>query len=106
MQTVASESTSLPQMRKKSKSSYVMSIVLSYFCVIVDKLNMELQQYRASQVTHLSQALHRSASGITTNPGSIPGYVAAGYDRETHCPSVVRVKGGFDSTGCVCPIAL
>ena len=36
----------------------------------------------------------------STFPGSIPGCVGAGYDRETHetahnWPSVVRVKGGF-----------
>uniref|UniRef100_A0A8C7FH31 Organic solute carrier partner 1 n=1 Tax=Oncorhynchus kisutch TaxID=8019 RepID=A0A8C7FH31_ONCKI len=48
------------------------------------------------------------ASGVTTDPGSIPGCVAAGHDRETHqavhnWPSIVW--GGFDRPGCPCPIA-
>ena len=31
-----------------------------------------------------SEALHHSARGVTTDPGSIPGCVAAGCGRETH----------------------
>ena len=52
-----------------------------------------------------SKALHRSASCATRDPGSSPGSVAAGRDRETHVaahnwPSIVMVRGGFsDSCG-------
>ena len=38
--------------------------------------------------------------GVTTDPGSIPGCITTGRDRESHraahiWPSVVRVRGGF-----------
>uniref|UniRef100_A0A4W5MH67 Organic solute carrier partner 1 n=1 Tax=Hucho hucho TaxID=62062 RepID=A0A4W5MH67_9TELE len=53
-------------------------------------------------------ATDEEEDGITTDPGSIPGCVAAGRDRETHeavhnWPSVVWVRGGFDRLGCPCP---
>eukprot|EP00063_Salmo_salar_P069143 XP_014043978.1 PREDICTED: uncharacterized protein LOC106597293 [Salmo salar] len=56
----------------------------------------------ASRVAQRSKALHHSARGITTDPGSIPGCDAAGRDRKTHEAahnwlSVVQVRGGFGS---------
>jgi hypothetical protein len=47
-----------------------------------------------------SKALHRSARGITTDLGAIPGCITSGRDRESHkvahnWPSVIRVRGGF-----------
>ena len=49
--------------------------------------------------------------GVTKDPGSIPGCVAGGHDRETHeathnWPSIVWVTGGFSRSGCPCPILL
>ena len=44
-----------------------------------------------------SKALRRSARGVTTDPGSIPGCITTGHDREPHraahnWPSVVLVR--------------
>ena len=52
-----------------------------------------------------------SARVVTTDPGSIPGSVAADRDRKTHEAahnwlSVLRVRGGFGRLGCPCPIML
>ena len=44
-----------------------------------------------------SKALHLSTRGVTTDPDSIPGCVAAGCDRETH---EVRLTSGL-SEQCV-----
>jgi hypothetical protein len=55
---------------------------------------------RTSRVAQWSKALHHSARGVATDPGSIPGCVAASRNRETHeaahkWPSVIRVREGF-----------
>jgi hypothetical protein len=47
-----------------------------------------------------SKALHLSARGITTDPGSIPGCITTGPDQESQMvvhnwPRVVGVRGGF-----------
>jgi hypothetical protein len=44
-----------------------------------------------------SKALHLSAKGVTTDPGSIPGCITTGSDWQSHTaahnwPSVVRVR--------------
>jgi hypothetical protein len=57
--------------------------------------------FDGSRVVQQSNALHLSARGVTTDPGSIPGCVTTGHDQETHraahnWPSIVRVMGGFD----------
>ena len=46
-----------------------------------------------SWVKQWSKALHLSARGVTTDPGSIPGCITTGCDWESHrvAPSVVRV---------------
>ena len=59
-----------------------------------------LIQDDVSRVVQWSKALHYSASCVTTDPGSVPGCVAASRYRETHeaahvWPSVFRVRGGF-----------
>ena len=59
-----------------------------------------------SRVVQRSKALHRSDSCVTTDPGSIPGCVAAGRDRETHEAAQNWLRGGFGQLGCPCPIAL
>jgi hypothetical protein len=46
------------------------------------------------------KALHLSARGVTTDPGSIPGCITTGRDRESHravqnWASVAWVRGGF-----------
>ena len=48
----------------------------------------------------MSKALHRSARGVTTDLGSIPGSITTGHDRESHraahnWPSVVWTRGRF-----------
>ncbi|CDR06146.1 unnamed protein product [Oncorhynchus mykiss] len=48
------------------------------------------------RVAQRSKTLHLSARGVTTDPGSIPGCITTGCDRESHraahnWPSVVRV---------------
>ena len=52
-----------------------------------------------SRVAQQSNALHLSARGITTDPGSIPGFITTGRDWESHraahnWPSKVRVWVG------------
>ena len=37
-----------------------------------------------SRVTQWSKALHLSARGVTTVPGSNPGYITSGRDWESH----------------------
>ncbi|KAK6292578.1 hypothetical protein J4Q44_G00371620 [Coregonus suidteri] len=56
-----------------------------------------LERKETSRVAQWSKALHRSASCATRDPGSNPGSVVAGRDRETHgaahnWPSVVQVS--------------
>ena len=51
-------------------------------------------------MAQLSKALHLSARGVTTDPGSIPGCITTGCDWESHravhnWPSVIRVWTGF-----------
>ncbi|KAM9484600.1 uncharacterized protein ACWYII_005258 isoform 1-T1 [Salvelinus alpinus] len=46
---------------------------------------------------HRSKALHLSARGVTTDPGSIPGCITTGRDWESqraarNCPSVVQIR--------------
>ena len=55
------------------------------------------------------KALHRSARGVTTDPGSIPVCVAAGCNWDTHeavhnWPSVVLVRGGFGYRDVLVPL--
>uniref|UniRef100_A0A8C7JI96 C3H1-type domain-containing protein n=1 Tax=Oncorhynchus kisutch TaxID=8019 RepID=A0A8C7JI96_ONCKI len=54
---------------------------------------------KGSQVAQRSKALHLSARGITTDPGSIPGCITTGHDWESQSevhnwPCVVRVWPG------------
>ena len=44
----------------------------------------------ASQVAQRFKALHHGARGVTTDPGSIPGCIAAGHDQETHDAALSR----------------
>ena len=51
------------------------------------------------RVAQRSEALHLSNSGVTTDPGSIPGCFPTGLDRESHRAAhnwaeVVRVRVG------------
>ena len=51
---------------------------------------------KSSRVAQRSNALHLSARGITTDPGSIPGCITTGCDWKSHrvahhWPSVIRV---------------
>ena len=37
-----------------------------------------------NRITQRSKALQLSASGVTTDPGSIPGFITTGRDWESH----------------------
>ena len=39
---------------------------------------------KGSRVAQGSKALHLSARSVTTDPGSIPGCITTGCDRESH----------------------
>ncbi|XP_055737530.1 palmitoyltransferase ZDHHC20-B isoform X2 [Salvelinus fontinalis] len=60
--------------------------------------------FKGSQVAQRSKALHLNASGVTTDPGSIPGCITTGRDWKSHraahnWPSVVRVwLGGIQGS--------
>jgi hypothetical protein len=61
---------------------------------------LQFDAFNRSCVVQRSKALHLSARGVTTDPGSILGCITTGRDRESHSAahfwlSVVRVRGEF-----------
>jgi hypothetical protein len=66
---------------------------------------------RYSRVVQRSKALHPSAKGVTTDPGSIVGCITTGRDQESYraahnWPSVARVGEGLAGVGRHCKIRI